>query len=69
MQENVFCLGLAECKSESNVEAMSAFICSFNLKMDCSFIGQQHSGEKYLTTAFLFLSLFIFFFFFLRYIF
>ncbi len=38
MQENVFCLGLSECKNEDmgviiNVEAMKAFICSFNPKM------------------------------------
>ncbi len=69
MQENVFCLGLAECKNEDmgviiNVEAMKAFICSFNPKMEpldwifIYLVCQQQSGVKYLT-SFLFLSLFI----------
>ncbi len=69
MQGHVFCLGLAECKSEDmgvpiNVEAMKAFICSFNPKMEpldwifIDLVCQQHSGVKYLTSL-LFLSLFI----------
>jgi len=43
------------------VPSSAALIWKWSCWTGCSFIGQQHSGEKCLTTAFLFLSLFIFF--------